>query len=250
LSPEQDEYRLLFQNSVPSERIRVAVLHEHVSDLIRTYGYPGIFVLLFVENFGIPVPGQPVFVVAILLAGRGELQLVPVAIIAWTASVLGGFVGFAIGRSGGHRLLERYGGYIWITPERLKKAEGFFSHYGGGVIVLARFFEGTAANLRNTRRQSEHFLAVLYCLQSRGRHAVGRRLDWTDAVVRPPHAPLLDFFSRQPTAVLPGHRLRCVRGGRYPAHDPAEQSQLINSRRHAHLTLARNSGREPSEEIR
>jgi membrane protein DedA with SNARE-associated domain len=142
LSPERDEYRLFFQNSVPSERIRVAVLHEHVSDLIRTYGYPGIFVLLFVENFGIPVPGQPVFVVAILLAGRGELQLVPVAIIAWTASVLGGFVGFAIGRSGGHRLLERYGGYIWITPERLKKAEGFFSHYGGGVIVLARFFEG------------------------------------------------------------------------------------------------------------
>jgi membrane protein DedA with SNARE-associated domain len=117
-------------------------MHESVQELLRTYGYAGIFVLLFIENFGIPVPGQAVFVVAILFAARGELQLVPVAITAWIASVLGGFVGFAIGRSGGHRLLERYGRYIWITPERLKKAEGFFSHYGGGVIVLARFFEG------------------------------------------------------------------------------------------------------------
>jgi membrane protein DedA with SNARE-associated domain len=118
------------------------VLHEHIHNLIRTYGYPGIFALLFIENFGIPVPGQGIFVVAILLAARGELQLVPVAITAWCASVLGGFVGFAIGRWGGHKLLVRYGGYIWITPERLKTTEGFFSRFGGGVIVLARFFEG------------------------------------------------------------------------------------------------------------
>ncbi len=118
------------------------MLHESVHELLHTYGYAGIFVLLFIENFGIPVPGQAVFVVAILFAARGELQLVPVAITAWTASVLGGFVGFAIGRFGGHRLLEQYGGYIWITPERLKKAESFFNRFGGGVIVLARFFEG------------------------------------------------------------------------------------------------------------
>jgi len=118
------------------------VLHIPVHEWLHTYGYPALFVLLFVENFGIPVPGQAVFVVAILLAAKGELQLLPVAITAWAASVLGGFVGFTIGRFGGHRLLAQYGSYIWITPERLKKAEGFFSHYGGGVIVLARFFEG------------------------------------------------------------------------------------------------------------
>jgi membrane protein DedA with SNARE-associated domain len=131
-----------FVSTNPSERIRVAVLHESVREWLHTYGYAGLFFFLFVENFGIPVPGQAFFVVAILLAAKGDLQLVPVAITAWTASVLGGFVGFAIGRFGGHRLLERYGRYIWITPERLKKAEGFFARYGGGVILLARFFEG------------------------------------------------------------------------------------------------------------
>ena len=57
-------------------------MHESVHELLHTYGYAGIFVLLFIENFGIPVPGQAVFVVAILLAARGEMQLVPVAITA------------------------------------------------------------------------------------------------------------------------------------------------------------------------
>jgi membrane protein DedA with SNARE-associated domain len=118
------------------------VFHIHVHEWLHSYGYAAIFAFLFIENFGVPVPGQAVFVVAILFAARGELQLLPVAITAWTASVLGGFVGFAIGRFGGHRVLEEYGRYVWITPERLHKAEHFFSNYGGAVIILARFFEG------------------------------------------------------------------------------------------------------------
>jgi membrane protein DedA with SNARE-associated domain len=124
------------------ERIRISVFHLDVHDLIRHYGYPAIFFFLFIENFGIPVPGQAFFIVAIWLTAKGELQLLPVALTAFVASVLGGTVGFAIGRRGGHKVLQEYGRYIWITPERLAKAEGFFAQYGGGVIVLARFLEG------------------------------------------------------------------------------------------------------------
>jgi membrane protein DedA with SNARE-associated domain len=118
------------------------VFHLDVHDLIRQYGYPAIFFFLFIENFGIPVPGQAFFIVAIWLTAKGELQLAPVAITAFVASVVGGSVGFAIGRRGGHKVLQQYGRYIWITPERLAKAEGFFARYGGGVIILARFLEG------------------------------------------------------------------------------------------------------------
>ncbi len=112
------------------------MFHLDVHDLIRHYGYPAIFFFLFIENFGIPVPGQAFFIVAIWLTAKGELQLLPVALTAFVASVLGGTVGFAIGRRGGHKVLQEYGRYIWITPERLAKAEGFFAQYGGGVIVL------------------------------------------------------------------------------------------------------------------
>src|SRR5665648_344842 len=39
-------------------------------------------------------------------------------------------------------LLERYGKYIFLTPQRIKKTETFFSRHGGKVIVIARFVEG------------------------------------------------------------------------------------------------------------
>ena len=33
----------------------------------------------------------------------------------------------------------RFGRYVLITGERLRKAEGFFGRYGGAVVVMARF---------------------------------------------------------------------------------------------------------------
>lgn len=55
---------------------------------------------------------------------------------------MGDNIGFAIGEDGGHPLVERFGKYIFLTPERIKKAEGFFSRHGGKVIVIARFVDG------------------------------------------------------------------------------------------------------------
>jgi membrane protein DedA with SNARE-associated domain len=125
------------------------VSHEHLHLLIEAarkllheYGYVGLFALVFAENFGIPVPGETIFIAAILMAAHGEMQIVPAVFCAWTGAVLGGIVGFAIGRFGGHRLLQKYGGYIGINAVRLHKIEEFYSRYGATVVILGRFFEG------------------------------------------------------------------------------------------------------------
>ncbi len=115
---------------------------ETARGLLQEYGYAGLFVLIFVENFGFPVPGETVFIAAILAAAHGEMQIVPVVVCAWVASVFGGVVGFAIGRFGGHRILQKYGGYIWINAERLSKIEAFYKKYGAWFVILGRYFEG------------------------------------------------------------------------------------------------------------
>lgn len=123
--------------------------HEHLHHLIEAarkllheYGYAGLFALVFAENFGLPVPGETIFIAAILMAAHGEMQIVPAVFCAWTGAVLGGIVGFAIGRFGGHRLLQKYGGYIGINAVRMHKIEEFYSRYGATVVILGRFFEG------------------------------------------------------------------------------------------------------------
>jgi membrane protein DedA with SNARE-associated domain len=115
---------------------------ESARGLLQEYGYAGLFALIFVENFGLPVPGETVFIAAILAAAHGEMRIVPVIACAWAASVLGGIVGFAIGRFGGHRVLQKYGGYVWINSERLTKIETFYKKYGAAFVILGRFFEG------------------------------------------------------------------------------------------------------------
>ena len=74
--------------------------------------------------------------------GTGRLSIVLVVLLGFLAAVIGDNIGFAIGRFGGRRLVERFGRYILLTPERLDKATGFFERRGAGIIIVARFVEG------------------------------------------------------------------------------------------------------------
>lgn len=110
-------------------------LHHYVGD----YGYLAVFLGIFFEDFGLPVPGETLLVTAAAIAGQHALNIWLIAGFAWLGAVLGDNVGFLIGRSGGHTLLIRYGGRIGITTERLARVERFVQHYGSPVIVVARF---------------------------------------------------------------------------------------------------------------
>ena len=106
------------------------------------YGLWAIALLVLVEDFGIPVPGETVLIAGAIYAGSGRLNVVAVGLVGFAAAVFGDNIGYAIGRFGGRSLVERWGKYVFITPERLDKAEAFFDHHGGKVITIARFVEG------------------------------------------------------------------------------------------------------------
>ncbi|MEV5509719.1 DedA family protein [Streptomyces orinoci] len=113
-----------------------------LAPLLDHWGYLAVAVLVFIEDFGVPVPGETVMTAAAVYAGAGRLNIVAVAVIAFLAAVAGDNVGYAIGRYGGHRLVVRYGRYVMLTEERLAKAQAFFARHGGKVVTVARFIEG------------------------------------------------------------------------------------------------------------
>src|SRR4029453_6062561 len=51
-------------------------------------------------------------------------------------------IGYWIGLRGGRKIGHRWGKYIFVTPERLEKAEKFFARRGNRIIVVARFIDG------------------------------------------------------------------------------------------------------------
>jgi len=109
---------------------------------LKSCGYLAVAVALFVENFGIPLPGEAILVAAALYAGTGRLNIWLVFLVATTASIAGACIGYWIGAHGGRRLLERYGKLVRLTPERIDRVEAFFERRGGWLIVFGRYVEG------------------------------------------------------------------------------------------------------------
>ena len=109
---------------------------------LNHYGLWAVLFLVLVEDFGIPVPGETVLIAAAVFAGSGRLNVFAVALVGFVAAVIGDNIGYAIGRFGGRRLVERWGRYVFLTPERLERTESFFNRHGARIIVIARFVEG------------------------------------------------------------------------------------------------------------
>lgn len=113
-----------------------------LAPVLDQWGYLALATLVFVESFGVLLPGETVMIAAAVYAGAGRLNVVAVLLIAFLAAVAGDNIGYAIGRFGGQRLVDRFGRYVMLTPSRVARAEAFFDRHGGKVVAVARFVEG------------------------------------------------------------------------------------------------------------
>jgi membrane protein DedA with SNARE-associated domain len=113
-----------------------------IVDLFARYGYAVVFVGVFLENAGLPVPGETVVLVGAALAHYGRLSLPLVMLTAMGGAVLGDNLGFFIGRRAGRGVAERFGPYVGLTPRRLNQFDRFFERHGGRTVFIARFITG------------------------------------------------------------------------------------------------------------
>ena len=116
---------------------------EHVlgnlEPFVHAYGAAAVMVILTFESLGLPLPGESLLVFASVLAGRGELSLLPLMLSAWAGAVLGDNIGYLIGRRLGRAIILRYGEKIGITADRLNRVEAVFARYGPVTVAFARF---------------------------------------------------------------------------------------------------------------
>src|SRR5258707_13913601 len=113
-----------------------------LSGTLQHYGLWAIGLRITLEAFGVPVPGETILIAGAIYAGAGRLNIVAVGVVGFNAAVIGDNVGFAIGHFGGRALALRLGKYVFLTPERLDRAQRFFNRHGGKIITIARFIEG------------------------------------------------------------------------------------------------------------
>ena len=115
---------------------------EWLVDLFARYGYAVVFAGVFLENTGLPVPGETALLAGAAMAHFGRLSLPWVVVTAAAGAVLGDNLGFFIGRRYGRGLVERFGSRLGLTRKRLKQFDRFFDRHGGRTVFIARFVTG------------------------------------------------------------------------------------------------------------
>lgn len=120
----------------------IAPYIKDVLPYIHKYGYWAIFFAIYLEDFGLPVPGETVLIICSLFAALGQLNVYLVGIIGFSGAVLGDNTGFLIGSYGGRKLILKFGKYVFLTEKRLNKLDDFFTKHGGKMVTVARFVQG------------------------------------------------------------------------------------------------------------
>jgi len=110
-----------------------------VTHLLISYGLVLLFLTVAGESAGIPVPGETALVAAAILATQHRYNIAVVIAVAAAAAIIGDNIGYWVARTGGRRLLERWGPIRRYAERALPPGERFFERHGGKTVFLARF---------------------------------------------------------------------------------------------------------------
>ncbi|MBI2330163.1 VTT domain-containing protein [Candidatus Daviesbacteria bacterium] len=109
--------------------------------LIKTFGYLGIFAIVFLESgllVGFFFPGDSLLFTAGFLASQGYLDITILIIGCFVFAVLGDSIGYFIGSKLGPKIFTKENSFFF-QKKHLERAQSFYDKHGGKTIILARF---------------------------------------------------------------------------------------------------------------
>jgi membrane protein DedA with SNARE-associated domain len=131
----------------------LASLSSQLTSWIGHHGAYAVFTIMAIDAL-LPVGGELTMLYAGALAAGAiagqqpvlfghELQTglesyLVLSLAGTLGYLLGSLIGWAIGRWGGHSLLERHGRWLHVTPENLDRAERWFDRHGRAAVFLGR----------------------------------------------------------------------------------------------------------------
>lgn len=115
---------------------------EYILQFITDYGYIALFGLLALGIVGLPVPDETLMTIVGSLAAHGTLSYTVSLVVSFAGSMTGMLVSYTVGRKLGKPFMYRYGKWVHLTPNRLKKAERWFHKYGVWTVSFGYFVPG------------------------------------------------------------------------------------------------------------
>ncbi len=127
----------------------LANLAQWITDVVYSFGYIGVFILVAFGNLHLPVPTQITLPLAGFLIGQGQFTFVPVmassTVAAVAVSYIFYYVGLWIGEENLRRFVSRFGRFFFVREKDLDKAGAVFDRHGGKAILIGHLLPGVGA---------------------------------------------------------------------------------------------------------
>jgi membrane protein DedA with SNARE-associated domain len=116
-------------------------LNELLQFAIR-HGYTMLFLLVLIEQIGLPVPAIPLLLAAGALAGADQMSFAGALLVAVTAALIPDLSWFELGRRRGGRVLA-FLCRISLEPDScVRRTEDVFQRHGARSLLIAKFIPG------------------------------------------------------------------------------------------------------------
>lgn len=127
----------------------IADLARWIVDVVYSFGYVGVGVLVALANLHLPIPTQIVLPFAGYLVSQGRFEFVPLLLSSTAGAVVASWIlyylGFWIGEDGLRRFVKRCERFKVLYVSDLDKASKFFVRHGGKAILIGHLVPGVGA---------------------------------------------------------------------------------------------------------
>jgi len=113
-----------------------------VENIISTMGYPGLYLVMFLENVFPPIPSEVVLPLAGSLTLSGKFSIPMITIVGMLGSLTGAFLFYGLGKWLGEprvrQLMEKFGKFALLSTDDLDRSLEWFEKYDDWVIFFSR----------------------------------------------------------------------------------------------------------------
>lgn len=114
----------------------------YLLSLFAQHSYLILFIGIFLELMALPISGEVLMSYAGYFVYQGKMNYILALLTVFLSAGAGITVTYWIGKAGGYKLIEKYGKYIHLGPERYKKIAAWFERSGSKLLIFAYFIPG------------------------------------------------------------------------------------------------------------
>lgn len=117
-------------------------MEQWITEIMNTYGYIGILLLIALENLFPPIPSEVVLTFGGFMTTTTSMSVVGVIVFSTLGSIVGALILYFIGRmldvNRLEKIVDRWGHILRLTPKDIQKANDWFQKYGIWAVFFGR----------------------------------------------------------------------------------------------------------------